>query len=644
MKLNNVHGYDTIDDYVNYKISKYSKMDKNFESLFECMFDETNNIMAEISDGYRITKITYGAYKEKVLDVTANLQDIISDVPQGETIGLYMSNSLEWLQIFWSILAAGYSPLIMNTRLPDTILNNIVNDYAIKCVISDGKVFPTKTLLADKLTIPSGKAYIPRSFGKEVIFMSSGTTNEVKLCAYNGENFYYQICDSAKIIETCPKIKQHYEGELKQLVLLPFCHVFGFIAMYLWFGFFSRTFVFPRDLNPTTIQRTVKKHKVTHIFAVPMVWEAIHKAATKKIKEQGDTTYRKFCRMNKLINRLGRTGDFLAKRFLSRVRDGIFGDSIQFLITGGSQIKTETLQFFNGIGYHLVNGYGMTEIGITSVERSSKRKIANSASIGAPFGYTEYSINPDGVLMVRGKTRAGRIMQHGKTVVTDYNDWFCTGDMVRIEDGRYYFDVRIDDLIIGKDGENLNPALVEKQLQLDNTDGVCLLYGNKGVTALVAVPCIFSDIKLKAVYTALESKIAAAKLTGVIHHIAFTHESFLQADEFKLNRRKLAQRLDAGEIRTFDPRHIDDHIDNLLRGMEAEIALCFAETLERDVSDIAADAHFFRDLQGTSLDYFALLGKIKARLGLDIITDGSTQLSTVKDFTEYIKRNQHSTD
>lgn len=638
MKLNNIHGFNTIDEYVKYKIQKYSEKEKNFETLFEFMFDETDNVMAETSDGYRVNKITYGEYKKRILDILPTVKDALSDVPRGEMVGLYMSNSIDWLQIFWAILASGYSPLVMNTRLSDEVLCGVLRDYSVKCVISDGKSFLSKTVLKDDLLKISDKEYTPCPFGSEVIFMSSGTTNNVKLCAYNGENFFYQICDSVKIVENCPKIKEHYNGELKQLVLLPFCHVFGFIAVYLWFGFFSRTFVFPRDLNPDTIQKTVKKHNVTHIFAVPMVWEAVHKAVLKKIKERGEGVYSRFKRVSGIVNNLGTAGDVIAKRLLGEVRDGLFGDSICFLITGGSHIKTETLRFFNGIGYHLVNGYGMTEIGITSVERSSKRSMANKASIGMPFGYTEYSINSDGVLLVRGKTRAGRIMQSGETKITDYDEWFNTGDIMRYDSGRYYFDGRVDDLIVGEDGENINPIIIEAGLQVSGADRVCIVRSDKGITVIASVPGVFSEDKLKEIYANLESNIASEKLSGSVKRIVFTHEMLLRPGEFKLNRRKISERIDCSDIAVFDPKHIDECVKNLSEGLETEIASCFAEVLGKSVIDIGPDDDFFRELNGSSLEYFTLLGIIKSRLGVDIVSGSDTKLSTVRAFTDYIKR------
>ena len=90
MKFNNVRGFNTLDEYVNAKLEEYSKEDKSFESLFNYMFSESDNVMAETSAGYRIKKITYGEFKRKILAITPTVKDAIGDVPQGEMVGLYM--------------------------------------------------------------------------------------------------------------------------------------------------------------------------------------------------------------------------------------------------------------------------------------------------------------------------------------------------------------------------------------------------------------------------------------------------------------------------------------------------------------------------------------------------------------------------
>lgn len=638
MKLTNIHGFADIDEYVAYKLAAYGARDKNFETLFELMFDEGDNIMFETTDGYRIRKTTYGAFKKRILSVVPTVASAFSELPLGSTVGLYMQNSPEWLLAFWSILAAGYRVLLLNTRLADDVLNAILTEYSVGGVISDSKTFAVRTLSANELLVPSDALLSPRPFGKEVLFMSSGTSSRVKLSAYTGENFYYQLCDSANIITTCPDIKRHYKGELKQLVLLPLCHVFGFIAVYLWFGFFSRTFVFPRDLDPTTIQRTVKKHKVTHIFAVPMVWEAVAKAAIAKIRARGERTYARFLRVTRLVNTLGGAGDLVARKLLSEVREGLFGDSILFLISGGSDISRSALEFFNGIGYHLANGYGMTEIGITSVEKSSSKRILNSGSIGAPFGYTEYKLDEKGYLLVRGKTRASRILVGGEERLAEEDEWFSTGDMMRLENGRYYSEGRADDLIICEDGENINPKLCEGILAVDGVDRLCIFQKeDKSVALLASIPGVYGKERLSALYRKLLSAITDAKLDRVIRSVLFTNEGLLGAGEFKLSRKKTAYRVREGLIRTFDPSSIGENADELFSRLENEIREAFAETLGKAPEEIGKDSHFFRDLGGTSMDYFVLLGTLRDRLGVEAVSGDTLRLATVSELAAYLQ-------
>ena len=638
MRIDNIRGFGSIDEYIRAKLDEYSREEKSFETLFKYMFSETDNVMVETSDGYRIKKVTYGEFKANIIAKALSVAEALREVKAGGIIGLYMDNCVEWIEIFWAILMCGYKPLLMNTRLSDEALEGIIAEYSVGAVISDGKLFSVCTVTKDSLTYDREGQPLEREFGDEVLFMSSGTTDHVKLCGYTGENFYYQICDSVNIIEHCPEIKSHYEGNLKQLTLLPFYHVFGFIAVYLWFGFFSRTFVFPKDLNPTTIQNTVKKHKVTHIFAVPLVWEKVYAAAISKIKAKGDKTHRKFVRMTRLVNRLGKTGDKLARKYLREVREGLFGDSICFLITGGSHINPRVLEFFNGIGYHLANGYGMTEIGITSVEFSSDKKVLNFGSVGAPFGYTEYSVDGEGRLSVRGKTMASRILQGGVESLTDFEKWFDTNDVARFVNGRYFIDGRADDLIVCENGENLNPVLVESLINLKGVERACLFSDkNNDAMLLLSVSGCYSGSEIDRIYKDVCETLKNAKLSGSVKNILFTYEKLIGANEFKVSRRRIAAAYAAKRLNCFEYKDAERQVERIVSGLEGEVRDCFAEVLGREADTIGVGDDFFLELGGTSIDYFVLVDTVRNKFGTDVISGQGAKLSTVEDFCKYIK-------
>ncbi len=642
MKLDNIRNFPTIDAYVTDKLERYAATSHNMEALYSYMFDETDNVMTETTDGYRIRKTTYGEAKLRIESVTRSLREALGNIPAGSLVGLYAGSTPDFITVFWAILGCGFSVLLMNTRLPSSVLEQVIADRNVAAVVSDSTVFPVKTIrFSELLSCPAEplRDEMTRSFGQEVTFMSSGTSETVKLCTFTGESFYQQVKESVDIIHGCPAIKEHYEGQLKHLVLLPFCHVFGFIAVYLWFGFFGRTFVFPKDLNPATVQNTIRKHKVTHVFAVPMVWEAVHKAAVRKIQTRGDKTYRKFIRAVTLVNRMGRLGDTVARKALRDVRDALFGDSIRFLISGGSHISSETMAFFNGIGYHLANGYGMTELGITSVERSSVRSILNTTSVGSPFGGTEYRISPDGELMVRSATRAVRISVGRKDTETNLLEWFPTGDLAEERNHRYFIKGRRDDLLIGLDGENINPVLVESSIAVRGAEQVCLLQVEGEVLLLASVPGIYSAEVLHRIHRELASSLEPLKLSRTVRKILLTDQPLLASGEIKLSRKRLSRALKAGELSVFDATGIVKRTEERLSALEAEVRECFAIALSRPASDIPTDAHFFNELGGTSLEYFSLLGELKTRFALDAASSGENALFTVRDFTEIIRSN-----
>ena len=630
-----------MNDFLKAKLDSYSAMEKSFHNMFSFMFSETDTVMAEYSEGYKIKRITYGEAKNKVYTLAGSLSGVLSDVPKGSMVGLYMSNSAEWIETFWALLMCGYSPLLMNSRMTDDVLCTVLKENGVVCIISDGKTFPIRTVLSsDLFAADNGTAYTPDVWGTEVLFMSSGTTGSVKLCAYTAENFYYQLCDSVDIIKECPQIAKGDDGTIRLLALLPFYHVFGFIAVYMWFGFFSSTYVFLNDLRPQTLLSTIQRHKVTHIFAVPLVWETVYKEATKKIRARGDKTYEKFLKALALSNKNPALGNLIAGRAFAEIRQSMFGDSIRFMISGGSGIKKEILEFFNGIGYTLVNGYGMTEVGITSVELSSVRSVINRGSIGHPMQCTQYSVSEKGELLVKGKTMASAIIQDGVRKNTDYGEWFNTHDLTSCDEAanKYYLHGRRDDLVVCRNGENLNPEIIEKALYVKGINRVCLFADSEGVpTLIVSIVDCFSSERLHKYYEQVVERLRQNHLNDEIQNIVITSDKLLASSDFKLSRKKVAKRYAAGEYRIVDLKDTAAHIEYMLTELEEKIRQCFAEALQINADEIGVDEDFYADLGGSSLNYFALVDILRSQFGVELDITDEVQLVTVKDFCRYIE-------
>ena len=641
MKIDNIGGYRSIPAFVRAKLDRFAGMERTFGSLYEMMFSERDNILYEKSVGYRIEKTTYGESRAHIEQKAARLSARLSALPADGVVGLYMDNSLDWIETFWAILRAGFRPLLMNRRLDTATLEAALSDAGAKAVISDGPVFSVFTLSAAELTGAAAEPLSDTPFGTELFVMSSGTSAGVKVCAYTAEELYYQIEGSVGIINECKQIKKHCEGQLKLLTFLPFYHIFGLTAVYIWFAFFSRTFVQLNDLAPGTIVNTIRRHKVTHIFAVPLFWNKVYEQAMTTIRDRGEATARKFEKGMALAKKLSGVpllGDAFSRLAFREVRDNLFGDSIRFMITGGSEAKTEVLEFFNTIGYPLANGYGMTEIGITSVELSPRRKIRIGGSVGHPMSSVEYAVSGEGELLVRGRAMARYILENG--VRTENDGWFATRDLARCEKGRYYILGRRDDVVISQTGENLNPNLVEPRFgDLPGLREVCLIKGTERETVIPTLLCSMDPAIREARFDALQAQVrerlAALGLAAQINRVVFTARPLMGPEDIKLNRRTIAAAYARGEFPVLTGEVVRAAASD--GELARQVRDIFARSLNKPAEQIGDDYDFFTDGGGTSLDYFGALSLFQSEMSVTLpVTDGQS-LSTVSEICRYIK-------
>ncbi len=634
MKYQNLGPYKTINQFVDYKLASLKNSETSFNALFDLMFSETNNIFYEYTFGFDIKKVTYGESKNHIISLSRHIASL--NLKHNSVIAIYLDNDLSWLETFWAILRSGCRPLLLNMRLDDTSLIEAMEEMDCELVISKGKEFKIKTVLYDELD-ELKEVDTPKEFGEEIFFMSSGTTENVKICAYGASQLKAVLAQSEEIIKSNKLIKRHYNGELKLLTFLPFYHIFGFIAVYTWFSFYARTFVGLNDLSPQTIKTTINRHKVTHIFAVPLFWQKTYETALKEIKKRGDKTYKKFLKGMTISSKLGNS--LFAKAFsklaYKEIREGMFGDSISFLISGGSSISKDVLSFFNNIGYHLANGYGMTEIGITSVDLSNNYKNLVNGSIGKPLSKVEYKINENNELTVKGATLAKYIISNHEKVDRD-ETYFNTHDLMKIDKGRYYFLGRQDDLIVGSNGENLNPNIIEERVRLIDTPNLALVSDPKSKEAilLVEVNRYLSKDKVFNLEARIKDKIKENNYASLIKKVEFIKSSFIKGEEFKINRKRIAKEYFLDELEIYDLSKDYSLIEN--DEITNKVIDIVKDILSVPTVDTSKD--LFLDYGANSLDYYAIVEAIYSEFEVNIINEDN-KLSTVKDIIEFVRGN-----
>ena len=635
MKNPTIAGFSRVNDYVKDKLRRFEAAEPGFASLFELMFSERDNVLYEVSEGYKIVRTTYGEARDAVLGKSAALSELLSDCPRGAAVGIYLENGPEWIETLWAVLRSGFRPLLMNMRLDDGTLREALSSVGAVAVISAEKEFGVRAIHALPPAEPVEGA---AEFGEELLVMSSGTSAHVKLCAYGAEEFRRQIRDSLDIIMRCKAMKTFYHGQIKHLDFLPFYHIFGLTAVYIWFGFFARTFVHLNDLAPQTIVNTIRRHEVTHIFSVPLFWEKVREQALRVIDSRGKRE--KFDRALALSLKIGGVpllGPLFKKLAFREVRDNLFGESISFMISGGSAIPASALEFFNGIGYRLANGYGMSETGITSVELSDSARVRCTGSVGRPMSSITYSLGEDGALRVSGTSTAKYIIEDGAR--HEREAVFDTRDLAEERDGRFFILGRRDDLVVSPGGENLNPVIIESRFEdVEGLEGVCLVAEKRGGESL---PVLLAGIgrgcspaRAEKLEAAVRARVAELGLASEISRVVPVADGLIAPGDFKLNRRRLAEALASGELPVYDPAAADEAPDDPLC---AEILAVFAASLGKDPASVAYTADFFLDLGGSSLDYFAMITALRESFGIEFPTEAGKSLGSVKELYEYVK-------
>lgn len=619
---------------------------KSFADIYSIMFRQDDYILAEVNDGFRIKKHTYGSVRNLIDSVSGAIYEKIGATHS--FVGLEMDNGIEWIVAFWALLRSGNKPLLINLRHPKSLSDEIIKKLDIKYVLGVG----SSELDAEFIDFDSLKADRPfgGEFENEIALSTSATSLNPTICFYTGKEISEQILCTGDIVKKSNRITQHHKGSLKVLAFLPFYHIFGLVAVYFWFTFFGRTLVFLKDYAPDTILKTCQKHEVTHIFAVPMLWHTIEKQLLKTLRERGKDKEKKFYRGLK-ISRMIQTvfplcGPRIAQKLLREVTDELFGQSVKFCISGGSYIKDSALSLINDIGYPLHNGYGMSEIGITSVELGKTLKQRKIGSIGRPFSSVEYRIGERTTLLVKATSSAARLMTGEQTTETD--EWFDTGDIMECRDGDYFILGRESDTVIGENGENINPDITEQLFSIPDAMSYSVLGLNTGdcerPALIVQINRYLSKQRISDIIDLVYKTNSALPTASAVKDFYFTFDMIMNPNAVKVSRNWLKRAIENGDVNLVTFANIKNSLSDNNDGFDRNSPLAqkvrqiVAEELLIDADSIGDDAHLIFDLGADSLKYFSVISAIAKEFSISSYSDKENYRYTVKEFCEYLER------
>ena len=152
-----------------------------------------------------------------------------------------------------------------------------------------------------------------------------------------------------------------------------------------------------------------------------------------------------------------------------------FGLKFWAFVSGGASLPAEVEQFWNALGFVLVQGYGMTET--TALATLNHPMHPARGSIGKPLAGREVRVAEDGEILVRGPMLAAGTWRDGG-IQPRSGDWLHTGDLGAVDaSGEMRFLGRKSDVIVAASGMNIHPEDLEQVVAKQAGVRDCIVVG-----------------------------------------------------------------------------------------------------------------------------------------------------------------------
>ncbi|MDR1095604.1 MAG: AMP-binding protein [Spirochaetaceae bacterium] len=237
----------------------------------------------------------------------------------------------------------------------------------------------------------------------------------------------------------------------------------------------------------------------TFLIAVPLLYEKFKTAIDSGYQQLSPLIRGPLDMLRKIALAKAKKGNYqFGQRALKIVRKKARLESIRIMVSGGGPLNPETADFFDSLGFNMVQGYGMSENSpLISVSTPWHK---NNASVGLPVKHTDVKIIDDvddaglsrGEIIEEGR-KIGEIVVKSPSLMLGYyknkeataemfteDGYLRTGDIGYIDDdGFIYINGRKKSLIVSSGGKNIYPEEIEQRFDGSRIVGEILVVGRK---------------------------------------------------------------------------------------------------------------------------------------------------------------------
>ncbi|MGW1619652.1 AMP-dependent synthetase/ligase [Streptomyces sp. NPDC002172] len=433
---------------------------------------------------------------------------IASGVQPGDRVGLMSRTRYEWTLLDFAIWSAGAVTVpVYETSSPEQVQWILSDSGATACIVElDGhtaaveSVRETLPALKHVWQIEAGALEELGRLGQGVtdatvderssqakaddpatIVYTSGTTGRPKGCVLTHRAFF---AECGNIVERLRPLFR--TGECSVLLFLPLAHVFGRLVQIAPMMAPIKLGCVPDIKNLTD---ELAAFRPTLILGVPRVFEKVYNSARAKAQADGkgkifDKAADTAIAYSKALDTP--SGPSLGLKIKHKTFDklvysklrAVLGGKGEYAISGGAPLGERLGHFFRGIGFSVLEGYGLTEsCAATAFNPWDRQKIG---TVGQPLPGSVIRIADDGEVLLHGEHLfKGYWNNEAATAEALADGWFHTGDIGTLdEDGYLRITGRKKEIIVTAGGKNVAPAVIEDRIRAHALVAECMVVGD----------------------------------------------------------------------------------------------------------------------------------------------------------------------
>jgi long-chain acyl-CoA synthetase len=462
------------------------------DAVFRNATLRSDKILIRHKVGGQFVGMTVREFRDTVVATARGL--IARGVRTGGRVGILSRTRYEWAVVDYAAWAAGAVTVpIYETSSPAQI-EWILRDAAVELLVVEdaelaervAQVRAQAPALREVLVIDDGALATLAAAGAEIdeerltearvsldaeslatIIYTSGTTAQPKGCEITHRALLFTAEASIAML---PEV---FTTDCSTLLFLPLAHVF---ARMLQVGAISGAYDLAYAPDTRTLLPDLALTRPSFVLAVPRVFEKVYAGARNKAHGEGRGRIFDAAENTAIAfsQALDHGGPGLPLRLRHRVFDALvyrklraaLGGQARYAISGGAPLGQRLGHFFRGIGFTVLEGYGLTET--TAPATANRPDAVRMGTVGQPLPGVTVRIADDGEILIRGPLlfRAYHNNEIATKEALDTEGFLHTGDLGELDDDGYLrITGRKKELLVTGGGKNVAPAPLEHIIQ-----------------------------------------------------------------------------------------------------------------------------------------------------------------------------------